>query len=78
MSRDQLYQKLKQNGIYGRRYFYPLISEFPMYKSLDSANPGNLTVAERIAEQVICMPIYPALEPEIVTKISTLIRNYAI
>jgi dTDP-4-amino-4,6-dideoxygalactose transaminase len=64
MSRDQLYEKLKRNNIFGRRYFYPLISKFPMYKSLDSANPENLKVAEKIAEQVICLPLYPELRHE--------------
>lgn len=64
MSRDQLYEKIKQNGIYGRRYFYPLISEFSMYKSLDSASPENLKAAGKIAEQVICLPIYPDLNNE--------------
>jgi dTDP-4-amino-4,6-dideoxygalactose transaminase len=64
MSRDLLYEKLKQNNIYGRRYFYPLISEFSMYKSLDSAKSSNLQVAEKKAEKVICLPIYPQLEIE--------------
>lgn len=62
MSRDHLYEKLKQHNIYGRRYFYPLISEFSMYKGLDSAKPENLPVAVGIASQVICLPIYPALD----------------
>lgn len=62
MSRDQLYEKLKQNNIFGRRYFYPLITEFPMYKGLDSAKPSNLPVAEKIAGKVICLPIYPGLD----------------
>lgn len=62
LSRDQLYEKLKQNNIYGRRYFYPLISEFSMYKGLDSARPENLPVAEKMANQVICLPIYPILD----------------
>lgn len=61
-SRDQLYEKLKQNNIFGRRYFYPLISEFPMYKSLDSADPSNLKVAQKTANTVICLPIYPDLQ----------------
>ncbi|MEJ2491636.1 MAG: DegT/DnrJ/EryC1/StrS family aminotransferase [Desulfuromonadales bacterium] len=61
MSRDALYEKLKQNGIFGRRYFFPLISEFPMYKGLESANKSNLSNAEKIAGQVICLPIYPSL-----------------
>jgi dTDP-4-amino-4,6-dideoxygalactose transaminase len=69
MSRDQLYEKLKQNNIYGRRYFYPLISEFPMYKGLDSAKPSNLPVAEKIASEVICLPIYPDLKQTELIKI---------
>lgn len=62
MSRDQLYEKLKQHNIYGRRYFYPLISEFSIYKGLDSAKPSNLPVANDIVEKVICLPIYPGLK----------------
>lgn len=61
ISRDQLYEKLKQHNIYGRRYFYPLISEFSMYKGLDSAKPENLPVATKMAKEVICLPIYPDL-----------------
>ncbi|QBQ54491.1 DegT/DnrJ/EryC1/StrS family aminotransferase [Nitrosococcus wardiae] len=61
LSRDALYQKLRENNIYGRRYFYPLISEFPMYRGLSSAQRSNLPVASEIAEKVICLPIYPAL-----------------
>ncbi len=62
MSRDQLYEKLKMNGIYGRRYFYPLISEFAMYEGFVSSNPKNLKNAKEASEQVICLPIYPGLE----------------
>lgn len=61
MGRDELYQKLKTHGIHPRRYFYPLISDFPMYRDLPSARADNLPVAHRIAEQVLCLPIYPAL-----------------
>ncbi len=75
MSRNQLYKKLKQNNIYGRRYFYPLISEFPMYKGLDSAKPENLMVAEQIAKQVICLPIYPDLNSEAMVQILTVIKE---
>lgn len=62
LSRDALYQKLKDNNIYGRRYFYPLVSEFPMYRSLTSSSASNLSVATETAKKVICLPIYPALE----------------
>jgi dTDP-4-amino-4,6-dideoxygalactose transaminase len=60
-TRDELYEELKKNNIFGRRYFYPLISQFPTYKGLDSAQPGKMPIAEKITEQVICLPIYPDL-----------------
>src|SRR5690606_40018100 len=44
LSRDELYEKLKQNNVFSRRYFYPLISHFPMYSGLTSANAKNLSV----------------------------------
>ena len=62
MSRDSLYAHLKAKSIHARRYFYPLISDFPMYRGLASANPAHLPVANRIARQVICLPLYPTLE----------------
>ena len=68
-SRDELYEYLKANNIFGRRYFYPLVSEFPMYKGLDSAKPANLPNASKLAEQVICLPIYPNLDFQIVSEI---------
>jgi dTDP-4-amino-4,6-dideoxygalactose transaminase len=61
MTRDMLYEKLKAKDIYARRYFYPLISDFSAYKTLPSANAANLPVATKIAQEVICLPIYPAL-----------------
>jgi dTDP-4-amino-4,6-dideoxygalactose transaminase len=64
LTRDQLYFKLKDQGIFARRYFYPLISDFPMYRGVPSASPGNLPVAAAAAAQVICLPIYPALAAE--------------
>ncbi len=60
-SRDALYQKLKDHNIYARRYFYPLISDFPMYRSMPSAHRDNLPVATDAAMKVLCLPIYPAL-----------------
>jgi dTDP-4-amino-4,6-dideoxygalactose transaminase len=62
MSRDALYQKLRDNNIYARRYFYPLISDFPMYRGLPSAQRDNLPIASTVAKQVLCLPIYPALD----------------
>jgi dTDP-4-amino-4,6-dideoxygalactose transaminase len=64
LARDALYQKLRDHGIYARRYFYPLISDFPMYRGMPSAAPANLPVARAAAEQVICLPIYPALRDD--------------
>jgi dTDP-4-amino-4,6-dideoxygalactose transaminase len=75
ISRDMIYNKLKQNNIYARRYFYPLISSFPMYKGLASATAENLPVAEETAEQVICLPIYADLEIEKVIKICNLLKE---
>ncbi len=62
LSRDELYELFKANGIHVRRYFYPLISEFPMYRGLPSAQVNNLPTAKMKSEQVLCLPIYPALE----------------
>ena len=61
ISRDALYQCLKDHGVFARRYFYPVISEFPMYRGLSSAKPSNLPVAADIANKVLCLTIYPAL-----------------
>ena len=74
MIRDKLYFKLKENNIHGRRYFYPLISEFPPYRGLPSSKPENLVNASKIADQVICLPIYPDLKLEDVNKIINLIK----
>jgi len=74
-TRDEVYEELKQNNIYGRRYFYPLISQFPIYKGIDSALPGKMPVAERVAEQVICLPIYPDLDRESIVKITNLLNH---
>lgn len=75
IGRDELYNVLKQEGVYARRYFYPLISEFPMYRSLPSSGQNNLPVAYRIASQVICLPIFPDLSLEQVDRIANLIRQ---
>jgi len=73
ISRDDLYFKLQEFNIFGRRYFYPLISNFPTYKGLPSASADNLPVATRIAKEVICLPIYPDLEIENIKKICDII-----
>lgn len=75
LSRDALYQKLKDNNIYARRYFYPLITEFSMYRGMASAQRGNLPVANEIADKVICLPIYPALNDNDVNRIGKVLKE---
>ncbi|OHB69698.1 MAG: aminotransferase [Planctomycetes bacterium RBG_16_43_13] len=75
LSREELHTKLRNHGIYARLYFYPLISEFPMYRGLPSAAQSNLPVARKIADQVICLPIYPDLENETITRIVSIIKD---
>jgi len=61
LSRDALYEKLRSKGIFSRRYFDPLITDFPMYRGLPSADTANLAQAAKIAQKVLCLPIYPDL-----------------
>ncbi|WP_067700923.1 DegT/DnrJ/EryC1/StrS aminotransferase family protein [Erwinia sp. ErVv1] len=61
LSRDQLYTELKAHGIFVRRYFYPLISAFPMYRGYESSAEANLPVARKMAQSVLCLPIHPNL-----------------
>jgi dTDP-4-amino-4,6-dideoxygalactose transaminase len=75
LGRDALYEKLKQHNIYGRRYFYPLISQFPMYRSLESALPSTLSNAETLTKQVICLPMYPDLDFVIVDNICAVLNK---
>jgi dTDP-4-amino-4,6-dideoxygalactose transaminase len=75
LSRNELYQKLRDNGVYARRYFYPIVSDFPMYRGFPSSAHSNLPVAKKIAEEVICLPIYPDLSDEQVNFISQLISG---
>jgi dTDP-4-amino-4,6-dideoxygalactose transaminase len=70
ISRDDLYQKLKDHSIHPRRYFYPLISDFPMYRGLPSAHSDNLPEATVAARQVLCLPIYPDLAMSVVDEIT--------
>ena len=74
LTRDELYAKLKENGIMGRRYFYPLITEFSPYKSYESAKVDNLPVANKIASEVICLPIYKGLSDEDVERVISIIK----
>lgn len=75
MSRDALYDKLKSQNILARRYFYPLISNFPVYRGIESSNPANLSVATKLAEQVLCLPMYADLTADDVQRIISVIRK---
>ncbi len=74
-TRDNIYNILKSNGIYARRYFYPLISQFNAYKGLPTSAKENLPVASKITEQVLCLPLYSDLENEAVENIVTIIKR---
>ena len=73
MTRDELYFKMKEKNVLGRRYFYPLISEFSTYRGLESARPENLPMAHSIADRVICLPMYHGLNTDAVECILNLI-----
>lgn len=75
LSRDQLYEKFRANDIHVRRYFYPLISNLPMYRGIASAAPANLPVATKTAEQILCLPIYPDLESETTDSVIRIISS---
>lgn len=75
ITRDELYQKLKENDVFGRRYFYPLISEFSTYRGLPSAGKDNLPNAHEMAESVICLPIHHEISEIDLIKIVELIKN---
>ena len=77
MSRDALYAKLQEYNIFGRRYFYPLISTFSAYKGLESANPKNLPVAHKLADQVLCLPMFAGLDPDNENRIIDIVRSCA-
>ena len=74
LSRDSLYEKLKENNIFARRYFYPLISEFPPYNELPSAKLEQLPVAKKMAAQVICLPMYAGLDAAAIDRICKILR----
>lgn len=69
MTRDELYFKMKENDVFGRRYFYPLISEFSTYRGLESANHKNLPVALKVADSVICLPMHHGLSEKEIMKV---------
>ena len=75
MTRDELYYRMKEHNVLGRRYFYPLISTFSTYKGLQSAGPENLPNAHKMADCVICLPMHHALNQENIYRILNCIRK---
>jgi dTDP-4-amino-4,6-dideoxygalactose transaminase len=74
-TRDDVFNELRKHDIYCRRYFYPLISQFPTYRGLESAQPGKMPVAERITKEVLCLPIYPDLDKDTIEFICKIITK---
>ena len=76
ITRDQVYEKLKEYNIYTRRYFYPLISQFPTYRGLESASEKNLPIALKTSEKVLCLPVYSNLTFDETKRIANLIKGF--
>lgn len=75
MSRDELYFKMKETNVLGRRYFYPLISEFSTYRGLESANPANLPNAHKMANSVLCLPMHHELSNDDIARTLTFFKR---
>lgn len=75
ITRDELYFKMKDSGVLGRRYFYPLISSFSTYRGLPSAAPENLPQAHKMADSVICLPMHHGLVEDDLERVINLIHN---
>lgn len=69
MTRDELYEMMKAENVYGRRYFYPLITAFEPYRDYSSAAKANLPIANKMADQVICLPMHHELTDEDVIRV---------
>jgi dTDP-4-amino-4,6-dideoxygalactose transaminase len=74
IDRDALYEALKRFNVNARKYFHPLVSRAPCYADLPSARPGALPVAERVAREVLCLPIYGTLDPAVPATIAAILR----
>ena len=78
MTRDELYFKMKEQNILGRRYFYPLISSFSTYRGLESSTQHNLPIATKVAKEVICLPMYAGLTGDDVERVIRTIIGYSL
>jgi dTDP-4-amino-4,6-dideoxygalactose transaminase len=77
LSREQLYERLREKGILARRYFFPLIADFPMYRGLASAAPEQLPVARQVSQEILCLPIFPELTENEIARITSIIGHIA-
>jgi len=77
ITRDELYHSLRRAGVFARRYFFPLITDFPMYRGLPSAAPDLLPTARRISSAILCLPIHPTLPLDEVERIVDVIKSHA-
>lgn len=77
LSRDDLYEKLKENGIYARRYFYPLITSFAPYNRLPHTSFSDLPVSKRMSDQVLCLPIHDQLADSDIERIVYIIKSFS-
>lgn len=75
LSRDELYDLLKANNILARKYFYPLISNMPMYRGIESSKASMLPIANAVSSKVLCLPIYKDLTIEDLFKIINCIKR---
>lgn len=75
MTRDELFEKLKENNILARRYFYPLITDFDFYQNSDIAIKSNLAISRRVSDNVICLPIHHELTIDDVIYILSVIES---
>ena len=69
MTRDELFYKMREAGVWSRRYFYPLISNFPTYRGLPSAAKENLPLGNKMADQVLCLPMHHALSDKDIERV---------
>jgi len=75
-SRDFLYEKLKEYNVFTRKYFFPLCSDYPCYRHIPSAAPSNLPVAQKVAKEVLCMPLYGDLSTHDIEQICDILKNF--
>lgn len=75
-SRDYVYEKLKEYNVFGRKYFYPLCSNYPCYKDLESADSSRLPVANKVVDEVLCLPLYGELSVNDVENICNILKSF--